>query len=255
MSTVRREGIPLAVYKVLRFPFMVMIRKRRDAEERAMMAEIIDATDIESRFTRIYKLNFWGSKESVSGEGSTLSCTKNLRKQLPLLFQRFSIKTVFDAPCGDFNWMRHVVANCDIDYVGADIVAPLIEENNARYGRPNIRFTHVDITRGPFPEADLWMCRDCLFHLSYEDTRQALERFVDSGIPYLLTTTFENGGSFQNRDIRSGEFRFIDLFSKPYSLPKDVLFRIDDYLGSLHREMCLWSRAQIIDGLERFKVD
>jgi hypothetical protein len=41
---------------------------------------IITNGSVEERFTFIYKTNIWGSKESVSGNGSTLLYTENLRK-------------------------------------------------------------------------------------------------------------------------------------------------------------------------------
>ena len=61
-------------------------------------------------FDNIYEMNYWRNCESLSGDGSTLNYTENLRKQLPNLIKAFSINTIYDAPCGDFNWMRGVVS-------------------------------------------------------------------------------------------------------------------------------------------------
>jgi hypothetical protein len=48
-------------------------------------------------------------------------------RDMPPLIEKFSIKSMFDAPCGDFNWMKLVLDKVKVDYVGADIVKPLID--------------------------------------------------------------------------------------------------------------------------------
>lgn len=58
---------------------------------------------LEDRFTDIYYGNGWTADESVSGQGSTVENTFKLRRQLPELFDKFEIRSIFDAPCGDFN--------------------------------------------------------------------------------------------------------------------------------------------------------
>ncbi|MGA0133216.1 MAG: class I SAM-dependent methyltransferase [Opitutales bacterium] len=205
---------------------------------------------IEERFTWIYENNYWQEGESASGTGSTLRYTENLRKELPGLFSRFGVQKIFDAPCGDFNWMRLVVASTGVRYQGADIVRPMIESLQTRHGSERVTFVHLDLIRGPFPRADLMVCRDCLFHLSYADARRVLENFVASGTPYLLTTTHRDDGTWVNRDIPTGGFRPMDLFAPPYSLPRDPLARVEDWVApDPEREMCLWSREQVAAAL------
>lgn len=204
---------------------------------------------IEEAFTAIYATNHWGDAESVSGAGSTLEYTRNLRGQLPALFAKYNIRTVFDAPSGDFNWMSAVLQEAPVRYIGGDIVQDLVAQNTERYasnGASNtVRFVHFDITRDRFPKADLWICRDCLFHLPYAGIRRALERFVASKVPYILTTTHVNTG-FENSDIPAGGFRMIDLFTAPFNFPEQTLERIEDWIpGFPPRLMCLWSREQV----------
>ena len=73
--------------------------------------------NINSIFTKIHDDNLWGSAESVSGSGSEFAYTKNLREKLPDLFSRYNIKKILDAPCGDFNWMRFVVEQVEIQWI------------------------------------------------------------------------------------------------------------------------------------------
>jgi hypothetical protein len=131
----------------------------------------------------------------------------------------------------------------------------MIQHHIDTYARQDTRFVNIDITRDTFPKADIWICRDCLFHLSLSDIRLALERFIESGIPYVLTTTHKTPAGFVNADIRTGDFRLIDLFQSPFLFPTEVVFRCDDYLSpDPAREMCLWTSEQIADVLSRFKA-
>ena len=52
--------------------------------------------------------------------------------------RKLGIKTIVDAACGDFNWMRHIVRNSDIKYHGFDVVEELIKKNQRLYGSENI---------------------------------------------------------------------------------------------------------------------
>lgn len=215
---------------------------------RGSRSKILALETAEERFTKIYTSGHWTNPESLSGEGSTLHNTTQLRAALPGLFRTHEVTRVLDAPCGDFNWMQHVVADTGVDYTGGDIVAPLVAENNRRFGREGLRFVHLDITRDALPAADLMICRDCLFHLSYADIFRFFERFAASEIPLLLTTTQGMPGApVPNRDIVSGDMRNIDLFSAPFGLTPDVLAAIEDPQSTrdLMRHMVLVTRDDV----------
>jgi hypothetical protein len=96
------------------------------------------------------------------------------------------------------------------------------------------------------------ICRDCLFHLSYSDTESVLRNFLAVGIPYLFTSTHPNDGSITNHDIETGDFRFIDLFSAPYYFATNPLYIVDDWIPpDPEKRMCLWSRDQVKEALEK----
>lgn len=157
--------------------------------------------------------------ESLSGPGSSLYHTGEIRQRLPLLFQELDIASLLDAPCGDFNWMRHV-ALPQVEYTGVDIVPALIERNQKQYGGPRRQFLTLDLTRSPLPKADLVQCRDCLPHLAYEDIFRVLRNFKRSGATYLLTTTFERLP--RNTDIATGGWRPLNLERAPFHFPKPL---------------------------------
>lgn len=217
-----------------------------------------DTMSMEDKWTEIYKLNSWKGGLggiSISGPGSSLVYTANLRKGLVKLFSDLGVKSVLDAPCGDFLWMKSVVEEYPIQYVGADIVKPLIDTLNVTYGNAQKTFLHIDLTKDPLPYADLMICRDIFFHLPFADTRAILANYVASGIPFLLTTTHKNTNQFSNQDIKAGGFRTIDLLGSPYHFPPDPIARIDDWVPpNPEREMCLWSREHIICALSKFSL-
>ena len=233
------DGVAVTLKRIVRYPYVRWQRSR------------IQRGSTEERFTKIYHMDSWGSHELRSGRGSELEATANLRRHLPAFFEHFEIGSILDAPCGDFNWMQHVVRGSGLRYVGGDVVRPLIEENARRHASANVSFVHLDIIRDPLPAADVMICRDCLFHLSNADIKAFLANFARSEIPYLLTTN-HLGDDIANNDIETGGFRLIDLFAEPFGLPKAPLYRVVDYIPSRPpREMVLVTREQVQDALHR----
>ncbi|MHB1100402.1 MAG: hypothetical protein ACYCZR_12685, partial [Burkholderiales bacterium] len=103
-------------------------------------------------FSKMYETKLWGSEESASGPGSTLEYTENIRKELPRLFNDLGVESILDAPCGDYNWFRHVQRSPSIRYHGADIVSALIAKNQDVYGNQCTSFSVVDIRTDRLPE-------------------------------------------------------------------------------------------------------
>jgi len=221
-------------------------RIRGSVWRRAWWKEVLGADSAERAFSLIYERNLWGGDESASGRGSSFRETERIRAAFPRIVEEFQIKSIFDAPCGDFNWMRHVLSDVDVDYLGVDIVERVITRNTELFGAPRVTFSWSDIRKDAFPKADLWICRDCLFHMSYEHAFDVLRQFVQSDIPLALISTHKPDKTFTNRDIVTGDFRKTDLCAPPYWFDPAPLFRFDDYVDRPgKKEMCLWTRDQI----------
>lgn len=188
------------------------VAERRFAEQAAALS----ALSLEERFARIYQTNLWFDAESRSGAGSSLDSTAQLRASLPPLLRSLNARSLLDVPCGDFNWMSHVDLS-GIDYIGGDIVEPMVEANRGRYESPARKFMRVDLTSGPLPAADVILCRDCLVHFSYANIIAAFRTMRASGAKYLLTTTFLNRQV--NKDIVDGDWRPLNLEKSPFELP------------------------------------
>jgi hypothetical protein len=187
-------------------------------------------------FQRIYDQNLWGDPESVSGIGSGTFATETIRRELPTLFERYGIRSLLDAPCGDFYWMQHIVRSLD-RYVGVDIVPQLIERNSMRHGTSRVSFLCADVSSDPLPTADAVICRDCFIHLPTRLIRTALANFRESGARYLLLTNNFDAGRYH--DVPIGSFRPVNFLRSPFSFPTPVDAISEDTDNT--RQLCLWA--------------
>ena len=239
------NGLIKTILKIILTPIRVINKKIYNTKK----VKIFEQNSAKKKFELIYKTNFWSSKESVSGLGSEYKNTINIRKELTNLIKEYNIESILDAPCGDFNWIQSIL-NKNLKYIGGDIVKKLIDKNNNIYKDENINFISLDITTDKLPQVDLMICRDCLYHFSYEDIFKFFENFINSNIRLLLTTShyFSDKFFFKNKNILTGDYREIDLFSEPFNFKKNYLLSIEDKVESHFLEnkfLYLFSRKQI----------
>lgn len=186
-----------------------------------------------------------GLPETECGAGSTLKLTEYLRGRLPTFFRKLGVKTLVDAPCGDFNWMAETNLE-GIDYIGCEISAKHLEtaERKAELAaRPpkSIRFLEMDIVTGLLPAGDLLFCRDFLQHLPDEMALEAVRNFVRSGSKWLLTTSHQCRRTDDIEEV--GQFRPLNLKNPPLLFPKSRS-KIQDPPES-RRWMMLWAMEDI----------
>ena len=181
---------------------------------------------------------FGGWPESKSGGGSTMEETEIIRQQIKQIIKDKEIKSVIDAPCGDFNWMKDIVYSFE-SYTGCDIVPEIIADNQ-KYANSIIKFQELDLTQGEIPEADLLITRDVIGHLTLEDGKKVIANILKSKCKYLLTTTWYNPTDenyFQthinhdrevtlDRQWEAGAAQFypVCLHSEPFNLPKPEFY-------------------------------
>ena len=133
--------------------------------------------------------------------------------------RRLGVRTLVDAPCGDFVWMRELAPGFE-SYVGVDVVPELIAANNRQFAGPRIRFATGDITVDEFPRADAVLCRDCLIHLSTPLVWAALRNFKRTGYKYLFLT--HDDRPIKYREIVTGDWRPINWRLPPFGFPRPV---------------------------------
>jgi len=214
---------------------------------RLQYRNMLKQDSLKSRFNQIYEKNLWRSEETRSGEGSELNYTMSLRNWLIDNLPKLKIKHLVDAPCGDFNWMKKVVLKSSFYYSGFDIVNSIVNKNKS-YSNAKTKFSVANICKDQLPNCDLLMVRDCLFHFSYDDINKFLKNINKIKYKYLLTTTHIVGKNFRNRDIVTGDFRIIDLFSYPFNFNNQkIVDRVNDYPKghALPREMILIKKQYV----------
>ena len=171
-EVVRHLGFHLGGARVLRW-------RRRD---RGLVTAHLDGATVVDRFREAYRSGawVWNQGAGVSGPGSETTATRTMLEALPALLASLGCQTLLDVGCGDWNWMREVDLPCN--YVGIDIVPEVIEANR-RHERPGITFEVGDAIHDRLPHADVVLCREVLFHLSFHDSLAALANIQqpDSG--------------------------------------------------------------------------
>lgn len=139
-------------------------------------------------FTRVFDENLWQSQESKSGFGSELSAVTHLIEALPELFKKYGIQQIVDVPCGDFNWMKHVVAGSDVKYLGFDIVPDIINRNQVLHKTETVDFAFFDVADDRIPATDLVFVRDLLIHLSLDLCLKVIDNIAGCDTSYVMFT-------------------------------------------------------------------
>ena len=170
-------------------------------------------------FSDVHRHNRWLDAESRSGPGSSRQRTARVRAVLAEVLRDCGIRSLLDAPCGDFNWMSALDLT-GLDYTGVDIVPQLIRANRREHAGRGRRFLVRDLTTQRLPRADLVLCRDCLVHLPFTDALQVVANIRRSGSTYLLATTFP--ACENNEDSAAGGWRALNLERLPFRFPAPV---------------------------------
>jgi SAM-dependent methyltransferase len=221
-----------------------LLERIRDVASRPFAAQAMKRT-----FTRKFEKHVSLEMDALSGPGSDLAQTRAVRAALPTLLRELNVRTMLDVPCGDLFWMKTLDLN--VDYVGADIVEPLIERNTRQFANARRRFVQLDLQRDALPKVDLVFCRDCLVHFPLHGVALALSNIKRSGSRYLLTTTFVDRAS--NDDIRVGRWRPLNLERAPFDLPPPLRLMDEECPEPTNRDkrLGLWR----IDALPDVAVD
>ena len=242
-------GLLNTILKILTKPLIVIRNKYLEKK-------IFSNTKTSEIFTQIYKTNYWNDTESKSGTGSSLKSTENIRKELPLLLKEFKINSLLDIPCGDFFWLKKIIDDLDINYLGGDIVEDIIG-NNKKFENHKIKFKRIDLLNDSLPDTDLILCRDCLFHFSYEDINKTFNNLKKTNFRYLLITNHDlENKNIDNKNILTGSFRFIDFHKKPYNFQKNYtkeILDLDFPPSFVNKKMLLFSKKEFISNVENYQ--
>ena len=178
-------------------------------------------------FSGIYSNHVWvkqKGQDSLSGEGSTKQATVELAARLSAFLKEVGCRKLVDIGCGDFNWMRTVEG--DFSYLGIDVVPLLINGHNSSFADSRRSFLCLDATQEAVPSGDVALCREVLFHLSYKDGWKFLRNIQSAGFKHVLITNDKHLRF--NTDIRTGDYRRINLLKPPFRFPAPTVELTDD---------------------------
>ena len=127
-------------------------------------------------------------------------------------------------------------------YIGADVVSDLVLELVSRYEAPGREFLHLDITADR-TNADLWICRDVLFHFPFALGIKVIDQFASSNIRYFMSTTFP--GATNDTDCKLGGYHHVNLEIAPFNLGTPVsLLRDPGENNQAHRFVGVWQNRR-----------
>ena len=181
------------------------------------------SVNLGSKFTRVFNLNLFHGKESLSEVGSNLDQTQELINLLPAVSRELEVKSILDLPCGDFNWMSKGDFS-RLKHTGADIVLPLVNQLNSKFGSLDRKFLRLNLVAETPSKYDAVFSCDLLVHLNNKDALNAIQNVVASGSKYFLSTTFF--GLKSNCDLpvitRKIAWRPSKLVLSPFNFPSSL---------------------------------
>jgi 2-polyprenyl-3-methyl-5-hydroxy-6-metoxy-1,4-benzoquinol methylase len=243
-----RQSVKEVIRHVMHLPGLhrlyLLIKRLRGAKTRYLL----EARNLESTFESIYKSDVWLQGTSKSGPGSDFSATFRVIEPLKKLLRELQCKCLVDIGCGDFNWMQQVVANETFRYIGCDVVRSVIDENIERYQTETVTFRHLNACEEPIPSGDVIICREVLFHLSFDDIARLIKNVRSSSTASYFIATLDTSTWF-NSNIQSGDFRFVNLLIRPFCFPKPLM-TISDNAMRAGRTLAVWQISQLPIGSE-----
>lgn len=200
------------------------------------------ATQMKEIFEDIIKHRRW--QDVLCGTGSTMAFTEPLRGNLKSFLEKHNLKSMLDAPCGDYSWMSKTELPENFKYIGADIVQSLVDSNKENY--PGVEFYCIDLAKDALPDVDVLFCRDCLIHLSIADIKLVFGNIAKSNIQYIMLTNYHAPSM---GDIPTGGFRGTNFTVDPFNFEDPIESMLDWIPGTSNhnqkKDISLWHRSTI----------
>jgi len=158
----------------------------------------------ENLFNIIYKKNFWNlgkNEQFYSGIGSRDErIIKPYIKKIENLIQKKNY-IILDLGTGDFNISNKFYKYAKFFYA-VDIVKSLIERNKRKFKEKNLKFLHLDICKDKLPNADVYILRQVLQHLSNNEIKLVLKKLNKKNKMIIITEHLPSKKFIPNLNIK-----------------------------------------------------
>jgi len=194
-------------------------------------------------FHDVYDNKLWGSAPNskfFSGPGSHGEAARVYVDNLVELLKHHAYElkrplNVVDLGCGDFAIGKSMLERLpNINYLGCDIVAKLVEHNQMQYAGDRISFKQLDIVTDKLPDGDVYLVRQVLQHLSNAEIISFFQRiprkyiYVTEGHPVHPSGPINPDkltGDGTRYSFQGGGGRGVELSLPPFNLPTKEMFR------------------------------
>ena len=212
-------GLINIIIKILFYPLVI-------GRNKFLEKKIFKKKNNKDVFTEIFNTNYWNDNESKSG---SVFAEDVLILHQSLIIKKLNIKSIIDIPCGDFFWFSKIINILDIEYPKRIFLTFVCQDvcNSTK----KIQFKQLDLINDELPYGDLLLCRDCLFHFSFDNIKKAFENLKKSKFKYIffMWDDFEKK-NMKNQEIKTGSFRYLDLHFPPFNFNKNYNQEIFDEL-------------------------
>lgn len=134
------------------------------------------AMSVAETFSTIYRTKGWGSDggQFCSGPGSWGPVADRYCAFIIDFIAKNRIGSVVDLGCGDFAIGKRIVDGSGVRYTGIDVVPELIEHHQKNSANSRVDFRCANIVSDDLPQADLYLIRQVLQHLSNDEVGEVL---------------------------------------------------------------------------------
>jgi len=144
-------------------------------------------------FEKIYRKKLWGNNPDgvspfYSGYGShNPEIVKQYLDAIHSFLDTFrQPQLLVDLGCGDFNIGSRIAPRAE-KYIACDLVADVIEHSKKQYSGKNIEFMVLDLVNDELPNADIFLVRQVLQHLTNSDIKNFCSK-IKNHCSYLVLT-------------------------------------------------------------------
>ena len=189
---------------------------------------------VEEVFTTIYENNLWGGSQGEFCSGPGSADEQIVSPYISMISEKATSESFLglkfvDLGCGDFRIGSQLLSLCS-DYIGVDIVKPLIDRNQEKYGNETTNFTYLDIVNDELPNGDVCFVRQVLQHLSNQQILAVLQKlqkykwvFITEHYPTDNDAIKPNIDKVHGRDFRLADNSGVYLTEPPFQLPQQTL--------------------------------